>query len=73
MKIRLIGYLSQKLGYRERMLELKKGKKLKDVLELPKDVDPTNLIILINGKPGNLETEIKDDDHVVVMPMTGGG
>ena len=55
------------------MLELKKGKKLKDVLELPKDVDPTNLIILINGKPGNLETEIKDDDHVVVMPMTGGG
>ena len=73
MKIRLIGYLSQKLGYRERTLELKKGKKLKDVLELPKDVDPTNLIILINGKPGNLETEIKDDDHVVVMPMTGGG
>ncbi|MCD6164744.1 MAG: MoaD/ThiS family protein, partial [Candidatus Odinarchaeota archaeon] len=31
------------------------------------------IIVLINGRPATLETEVKDSDQIVVMPVIGGG
>ena len=72
-KIRLIGYIAETLGYREKNEKLNKPTRLRDVLKLPENISQERLIILVNQLPTSIDTTIKDGDDIVVMPVMGGG
>ena len=40
---------------------------------VPSTFPEANIIILINQKVGSLDSEIKDQDTVVLMPVLSGG
>jgi len=70
-EIRFFGYLSDLVGVRFKELTLERPTTLRELL--PPTFPETNIIILINGKPGSLNAEITDKDSVVFMPVLSGG
>ncbi len=40
---------------------------------VPPDFPESNIIILINQRVGNLDSEINDQDCVALMPILSGG
>jgi len=72
-KIKLIGYVAELLGYREKTLKIKKPLRLQELLHFPRKTETSRLIILVNGAPATPESKITDEDEVVIMQMLGGG
>ena len=74
VKIRLLGWIADREGYREKEISLG-GKKAK-IRELVPSVEiepPDRIVVLVNHKGASLDTEVSDDDYVAVMPVVGGG
>ncbi len=70
-ELKFFGYLSDLVGTRIKQLRLEQPVTLKELL--PPTFPDTNIIILINQKVGNLDSEITDQDTVVLMPVLSGG
>lgn len=70
-EVKFFGYLSDLAGTRVKELSLSHPVKLRELV--PPAFPETNIIILINEKVGSLDSEIKDKDSVVVMPILSGG
>ncbi len=70
-ELRFFGYLSDLVGTRIKELRLEQPVTLRELV--PPTFPETNIIILINQKVGNLDSEITDQDTVVLMPILSGG
>jgi molybdopterin converting factor small subunit len=70
-EIKFFGYLVDIVGARAKEVRLEKPAALRKIL--PPSFPETNIIILINQKPGTLDSLITDDDAVVLMPVLSGG
>jgi molybdopterin converting factor small subunit len=70
-ELKFLGYLADKIGKRSQEVLLEKPQRLRDLL--PSPFPEQDIVILINQKVGNLDSMIKDEDRVVLMPMISGG
>ena len=75
VKIKLIGWVADLAKFKEREVKIDLPVKVKNLLNIKEidKIDEERVIVLVNGKPATLETEVKDDDQIVVMPVIGGG
>jgi len=75
-KIKLIGYIAEIFGYREKTVKIENPIKLKDLFQFPhvlENIDQKRLIILVNGALGTPDSTIKDGDEIKIMQIVGGG
>jgi len=75
-KIKLIGYIAEIFGYREKTVKIEKPIKLKELFQFPHILENMNqkrMIILVNGVPGTPDSIIKDKDEITIMQIVGGG
>jgi molybdopterin converting factor small subunit len=70
-KFKFFGYLADIVGSRAKEMSLEKPVALREIL--PSPFPETNIIILINQKAASLDSLIKDEDSVVLMPVLSGG
>jgi len=69
--LKFFGYLADFAGTRVRELRLEHPVTLREIV--PSTFPETNIIILINQKVGSLDSQIEDQDSVVLMPVLSGG
>jgi molybdopterin converting factor small subunit len=70
-ELKFFGYLSDLVGTRIKEIRLEHPVTLRDLVPLA--FPEANIIILVNQKVGSLESEINDQDSVVLMPVLSGG
>jgi molybdopterin converting factor small subunit len=70
-ELKFFGYLSDLVGTRKKEVNLEKPIPLREMLPFP--FPEMNIIILINEKVGSLDSSIKNEDSVVLMPILSGG
>ncbi len=70
-ELKFFGYLADIVGAREKEMSLDKPVALREIL--PSPFPKENIIVLINQKAASLDSLIKDDDSVVLMPILSGG
>jgi molybdopterin converting factor small subunit len=70
-ELKFFGYLADVVGARTKEMSLEKPIALREIL--PSPFPETNIIILINQKVGSLDSLIKNEDLVVLMPILSGG
>ena len=70
-ELKFFGYLAEIVGARAKEMSLENPVALREIL--PSRFPETNIIILINQKVGNLDSLIKNEDSVVLMPILSGG
>lgn len=70
-ELKFFGYLADLVGTRKKEVNLEKPVPLRAML--PSPFPEMNIIILINEKVGSLDSSIKDEDSVVLMPILSGG
>ena len=72
IRIKVLGYLIDIIGFDNAEIEVETPIKLKNIISLPKEVY-NRTIILVNGKSVSLEDEVNDGDEIIVMPFVSGG
>jgi len=72
VRVKYVGYLASLAGVREEEVDAD-NVRLGDILRLKGNVNWEEIIILVNGKPANLDTRVSDGDEVTVLPFTSGG
>jgi len=70
-ELKFFGYLADIVGARAKEMSLEKPVALREIL--PSPFPEKNIIVLINQKAGNLDSLIRDEDSVVLMPILSGG
>jgi molybdopterin converting factor small subunit len=70
-ELKFLGYLSEVVGTREENLVLDKPTPLREVL--PPSFPEKDIIILIDSKVGDLDSLIKNENSVILMPILSGG
>ena len=70
-ELKFFGYLADIAGTRAKEMNLEKPVALREVL--PASFPEKNIIILINQKAGSLDSLIRNEDHVALMPILSGG
>ncbi|MHA1595002.1 MAG: MoaD/ThiS family protein [Candidatus Baldrarchaeia archaeon] len=70
--VKLLGYIAEMLGFRNRELNIGKGLRVRELLK-GVNVDEKRIIVLINGKPANMDSILRGGEYVVIMPVVGGG
>jgi hypothetical protein len=70
MEIHFLGILAEKAGYRHRHVVLERPARLRDLLPPLADED---VLIMIDGRVGTLESLVEDGGTVTIMPMLSGG
>jgi molybdopterin converting factor small subunit len=70
-ELKFFGYLADIVGARAKEMSLEKPVALREIL--PSPFPEKNIIVLINQKAGNLDSLIRDEDSVVLMPVLSGG
>jgi molybdopterin converting factor small subunit len=70
-EIKFFGYLADIAGARAKGMNLGKPVVLREILPAP--FPEKNIIILINQKVGHLDSLIRNEDHVAIMPILSGG
>jgi len=70
-ELKSFGYLVDIVGARAKEMSLEKPVALREIL--PSPFPEKNIIVLINQKAGNLDSLIKNEDSVVLMPILSGG
>ncbi|MDO9124450.1 MAG: hypothetical protein Q7V12_08505 [Deltaproteobacteria bacterium] len=70
-ELKFFGYLADLVGTRKKEVNLEKPIPLREMLPFP--FPEMNIIILINEKVGSLDSSIKNEDSVVLMPILSGG
>ncbi len=73
VKVKALGWIAEKIGFNEKVFRLKKPLKIIDFLPILTEIDDKYFIILVNNKPANKNTIVKDDDKIVIMPVVSGG
>ncbi len=72
VKIRLISYLSSIAGYREKIVQVDGPTKVRELISFP-TLPEDRIIILVNERGAKLDSLVKDDDEIKVLPVVGGG
>jgi len=72
VRIKYIGYLADLVGKRNEEIQVKSPVKIKNILKL-KNVDMEELVVLVNGRAGNLDTIVSGDDEISILPVISGG
>jgi molybdopterin converting factor small subunit len=70
-ELKFFGYLADIVGSRAKEMILERPVALRDIL--PSPFPEKNIIILINQKPGDLDSLIENEDSVALMPILSGG
>jgi molybdopterin converting factor small subunit len=70
-ELKFFGYLADIVGARAKEMRLEKPVALREIL--PSPFPEKNIIVLVNQKAGSLDSLIKDEDSVVLMPILSGG
>jgi len=70
-ELKFFGYLADIVGARAKEVSLEKPVALREIL--PSPFPETNIIILINQKAGRLDSLIRNEDSVTIMPVLSGG
>jgi molybdopterin converting factor small subunit len=70
-ELKFFGYLADIVGTRAKEMNLEKPVALREIL--PPSFPGKNIIILINQKAGDLDSLIRNEDHVALMPVLSGG
>jgi molybdopterin converting factor small subunit len=70
-ELKFFGYLADIVGARAKEMNLEKPAALREIL--PASFPETNIIILINQKVGHLDSLIRNEDGVTIMPILSGG
>ena len=70
-KLKFFGYLADIAGTRDKEIILERPVVLREVL--PPSFPEKNIIILINQKAGDLDSLIRNEDRVALMPVLSGG
>ena len=70
-ELKFFGYLADIVGARAKEMSLEKPVALREIL--PSPFPEKNIIVLINQKAGSLDSLIRDEDSVVLMPVLSGG
>jgi molybdopterin converting factor small subunit len=70
-ELKFFGYLADIAGARIKEMSLEKPVALREVL--PPSFPETNITVLINQQPGHLDSLIRDEDRVTIMPILSGG
>lgn len=72
IKVRLFATLRANRG-KELVLDLAEGASVMDIIEELKIDKEEVAILLINGRDGQLDTPLKNEDVVSIFPPVGGG
>jgi molybdopterin converting factor small subunit len=70
-ELKFFGYLADIAGARAKEMNLEKPVALREIL--PPSFPEKNIIILINQKAGHLDSLIRNEDRVALMPVLSGG
>jgi molybdopterin converting factor small subunit len=70
-ELKFFGYLADIAGARAKEMSLEKPVALREIL--PASFPETNVIILINQEVGHLDSLIRNEDRVALMPILSGG
>jgi molybdopterin converting factor small subunit len=70
-ELKFFGYLADIAGVRAKGVNLEKPVVLREIL--PAAFPEKNIIILINQKVGHLDSLIRNEDRVALMPILSGG
>jgi molybdopterin converting factor small subunit len=70
-EFKFLGYLADVTGVRVKSLYLETPTPLRKIL--PPSFPAENVIILVNQKVSHLDSLIKNEDSVVIMPIISGG
>jgi molybdopterin converting factor small subunit len=70
-ELKFLGYLADIAGARAKEINLGKPVALREIL--PASFPEKNIIILINQKAGSLDSLIRNEDRVALMPVLSGG
>ena len=70
-ELKFFGYLADIAGARAKVMNLEKPVALREIL--PASFPETNIIILINQKVGHLDSLIRNEACVALMPILSGG
>ena len=70
-ELKFFGYLADIVGARAKEMILEKPVPLREIL--PASFPETNITVLINQKPGHLDSLIRNEDCVAIMPILSGG
>lgn len=70
-ELKFLGYLSKVVGTRVENLVLEKPTPLRKVL--PSSFPEKDIIILIDNKVGDLDSLIRNENSVILMPILSGG
>ena len=70
-ELKFFGYLADIVGVRAKGMSLEKPVALREIL--PPSFPETNITVLINQKPGHLDSLIRNEDCVTLMPILSGG
>jgi len=71
VEIKFLGYLTEIVGVRRKELVLETPTALREIL--PPSFPSENIVILIDGKVGNLDSLIYPGQSVILMPVLSGG
>ncbi len=69
--LRFLGYLTDIAGTRTKEVAVMGKSRVRDLL--PEGFPETNVLVLVNGTPGTLETIIENHSSVTFLPMISGG
>jgi molybdopterin converting factor small subunit len=70
-EFRFLGYLAEIFGKKRARVSLENPRKLRKILGI--QFPENRSIVLINGRVGNFDSLIRNEDRVVIMPMISGG
>lgn len=72
--VKLFGLVRLQTGIKELQVEAANVKQLKKALcsHIPEEM-VKGCVLLVNGKPANRFTKLKDGDQVMLMPPVAGG
>ena len=70
-ELKFFGYLADIAGARAKEMCLEKPVALREIL--PASFPETNILILINQEVGHLDSLIRNEDRVALMPVLSGG
>jgi molybdopterin converting factor small subunit len=70
-ELKFFGYLADIVGARAKEMILEKPVALREIL--PPSFPEANITVLINQQPGHLDSLIRNEDRVTIMPILSGG
>ncbi|MGQ4834366.1 MAG: MoaD/ThiS family protein [Candidatus Asgardarchaeia archaeon] len=73
VKIKILGYPAEAAGFKEKELRIYQKVKIRDLVKFHKKVSEERIIVLVNHNPATLDTEVSDDDFILILPVVGGG